>query len=121
MKTSDGSASAKKASHTPFPWPKIEAVFISQPDGDSLNFGGYRFPYLVDADGWALTYPREEALANADLINRAVAAHQALVDALHEAVVTIKALHGKPGLEIYDRCAPEMKKIYAALSLAEGK
>jgi hypothetical protein len=55
--------------HTPKPW-KIEPVFIAQQSGGALHFGEYRFP-LQSQDGHCKTYPRDEAEANARLMEAA--------------------------------------------------
>ena len=43
-----------------------------------------------------------------------------LREALEEALVTIKALHGPVAWDIYERCSPEMKRLKAALEGAKG-
>ena len=57
--------------------------------------------------------------AKAKEIADAVNNHKALVEALEEAKVTIKALHGPNAWGIYEQHSPEMKKINGALEAAQ--
>lgn len=66
--------------HKQEPW-IVEPVFIAQSDKEALHFGEYRFPFKRTEKGSSFTYSREEAEANARLMQAAPEMLEALYDA----------------------------------------
>lgn len=110
------------AEHSPLPW-RVEF---------DRSTGTLSLVDVVDVnhDG-VCEFSNSEGLdsANAALIVRCVNSHAALVEALNDAVDALKCFHGlgmSPAVAaeawaLYRQHSPEMKRIRAALALAEGR
>lgn len=121
---SDETDDELSASHTPLPW-RVDHSITRTFDGRRDAHHWHLFSNAPGRDFIAGEASRE---ANAEFIVCAVNAHDALVVALIKARLIIREWQGmgmSPEAEgdawaIYDRNAPEMKAINAALALAEG-
>lgn len=98
--------SAREKKHTPTPW-KFSPWHIEEgPSAVRAPAGHIVCTTASDAD--------------AELIVRAVNAHDDLVKALEKAKEIIRIWHGPDAWEIYDSHSPEMKPINAALALSRS-
>lgn len=107
--------------HTPTPW---DWGIHEDTDEIGLLAGDRGIARLFDTRGVALPIPREEALANAELIVRAVNSHDALVGALEDCAELLDHIHQSMGRHNCTVDCPDIGKRVRragnALALAKG-